>query len=478
VWAGWHALLIATGARLSMAFLDISWQIVPLPTLRSDPLGSVWYLHIQPPLWNLTLGLVTRLSPLPDALSLLVVLLACSALVVVLTADLLRRMRFPAWVCMAAASVVALDPELVRYAYEPAYEVPCTMLVVLVVWCGVRLVEAPGAGRWLQLVGAATALVLTRSLYHPVWLVVVLLALAVPLWRRLGPRLLVAGLLIPVLLVGGWTLKNEVLFGEATLSSWSGMNLQRAVIPPVPATDFEELSARGVLSGVAAVGPFQSYESYAGAVPPCQPVHARQAVAVAARANGVPNFNYECFIPVYRQAGDDAWAAAVHRPGAWWTGRVWAARATFVEGEGSAPVQSAPYRASQTVARAVLLATSGALGWEGWGHPLFGTVPIAVRYLWVLVAGFVVLMVRGGVGGTRLVRRQGADVTESGWALAAGMTLYTLVVGVVAELGEQFRFRPLVEPFLLGLPLALVLSAIAGAVATRSAAGQRAHAPA
>ena len=464
VWALWQALLVLTGARFSTALLDISWQIVPIETLRRDPLGSVWYLHIQPPLWNLALGLVTRLSPLSDALSLQLILLACSALVVVLLADLLRLMRFPPWACMASASVVALDPELVRYAYEPAYEVPTAMLVVLVVWCGVRLVERSTTARWLALCGAATALVLTRSIFHPVWLAVVLVTIAAALHRRLGWRATVAGFALPVVLVGGWALKNQALFGEATLSSWSGMNLQRAVIPPLPLADLDALAADGTLSGVAVVGPFQSYDSYAGAVSPCTPSHDHPSVDEPARANGVPNFNYECYIPVYRQAGHDAWAVAVHRPGTWWRGRAWGARATFIEGKGSSP-DSAAFRASQAAFRVLTVATPGALGWEGWGHPLFGPAPVQVRYLWAVLAGAAFLLGRGAVGAVRLWRRRGSAATEAGWAMAAAMALYTLAVGIVAELGEQFRFRPGVEPLIVGLPLALALSAVPALVA-------------
>jgi hypothetical protein len=460
VWAVWQALLVATGARFSTALLDISWQLVPIETLRHDPIGSVWYLHIQPPLWNFAVGAVTRWSPLPDALSLQVLLLACSALVVVLVADLLRLMRFRPWICMATASVVALDPELVRYAYESAYELPCTMLVLLTVWTGVRLVERPSARTAVALSGAATALVLTRSLFHPAALLLLLVVLLVAVRHRLDLSAVVLCLVVPLALVGGWLVKNEVLFGEATTSSWSGMNLQRAVIPPLAADQLEQLQAEGVVSAVAAIGPFKSYADYAAVMPPCRPKHHHPAVDEPARANGVPNFNDECYLPVFRQAGKDAWAVARHRPAAWWRGRVWAARATFVEGKGSAPTASAPFRASQSLYRALTLARSGALSWDGWGQPIFGTAPIAVRYLFVLVAGLVTLVARAAVGLVRLLRRRGDRVIDGAWLLAASITLYTLVVGIVAELGEQFRFRPIVEPLLVGLPLALLLSAV------------------
>jgi hypothetical protein len=467
VWSVWQIVLVATGARFSTGPLDISWQIIPLETLRRDPLGSVWYLHIQPPVWNLVVGLVTRVSPISDALSLQLLLLSCSALVVVLLADLLRRMGFPDWACIASASVVAVDPELIRYAYEPAYEVPSTMLVVLAVWAGVRLIERPTTRRAIAFSGGATALALTRSLFHPVWLAALLAIVLVALRRRLRPRAVVVCLLIPLVLVGGWMLKNRVLFGEATTSSWSGMNLQRAVISPLPADDLAALAADGTVSQVAVIGPFKSYADYVRAVGPCTPAHTHPAVNRPERANGVPNFNYECYLPVYRQAGRDAWAVAVHRPGVWWKGRTWAGRATFVEGKGSAPTASSAFRLSQKVFHLLFLAKGGALSWAGWAQPIFGPRPVRVRYLLMLVAGFAVLVGRGAIAAVRLVRRRGRDVTEGGWALAAGISLSTLAVGVVAELGEQFRFRPLVEPLLVGLPLAWLFGMVRARVSRR-----------
>ena len=72
-WTSVYLLLCATGQRFSTQFLDFAWQLLPTETLRANPLGSVWYLHIQPPIWNLIVGGVLAWSPAPDAISLQVV---------------------------------------------------------------------------------------------------------------------------------------------------------------------------------------------------------------------------------------------------------------------------------------------------------------------------------------------------------------------------------------------------------------------
>ena len=59
------------------------------------------------------------------------------------------------------------------------------------------------------------------------------------------------------LVIGGWMVKNEVLFGRFTLSTWSGMNLHRAVIPLLHVEDRKAMQDSGELSQVSAVYSFR-----------------------------------------------------------------------------------------------------------------------------------------------------------------------------------------------------------------------------
>ena len=59
IWGLVYLLVSVTGQRFSTAYLGYGWQLVPYEVLRAHPIRSVWYLHIQPPLWNLMIGLTT-----------------------------------------------------------------------------------------------------------------------------------------------------------------------------------------------------------------------------------------------------------------------------------------------------------------------------------------------------------------------------------------------------------------------------------
>ncbi|MEY3033622.1 MAG: hypothetical protein RLZ86_244, partial [Actinomycetota bacterium] len=55
VWFAVYVLLVVTGLEFDASYLNFGWQLVPWDVLSSDPFRSVWFLHVQPPGWNLFL---------------------------------------------------------------------------------------------------------------------------------------------------------------------------------------------------------------------------------------------------------------------------------------------------------------------------------------------------------------------------------------------------------------------------------------
>ncbi|HWJ98524.1 MAG TPA: hypothetical protein VNQ33_10220, partial [Acidimicrobiales bacterium] len=220
--------LIRAGVSVTRVDLGSSWQLIDVPVLEHDPLGSVWYLHTQPPLYNLVIGGLLRWSPLPPLGSIFGLYLAALCGAAFLFTDVLAKWRVRPWIAGLIAGVVLADPNLLATINIASYEVPVTFLLMLVLWCFQRYLQRPGWGPLLGLSGALTALVMMRSLFHPAFALVVVGVAVVA--RRASWRQVTAGLAIPIVLAGGWMLKNEVLFGTPTMSSWLGFNVQRGVV--------------------------------------------------------------------------------------------------------------------------------------------------------------------------------------------------------------------------------------------------------
>src|SRR5262245_58500478 len=58
VWVSVVVVANVTGKGFNDEGLEQVWQLSPFDDLQSHPLGTVWNLHVQPPLWNLVIGAV------------------------------------------------------------------------------------------------------------------------------------------------------------------------------------------------------------------------------------------------------------------------------------------------------------------------------------------------------------------------------------------------------------------------------------
>ena len=265
--------------------------------------------------------------------------------------------------------------------------------------------------------------------------------------RHVDRRQVAAAIAVPLVLIGGWMLKNQALYGRPTLSSWVGMNLQRAVIPVLDADELQRMYEAGEVSDIALVGPFGAYELYAPYMPVCEPAHHHRSVDTPTRTTDPvsPNFNDECYLPVFDQAGDDAWAVITAHPGAYVEGRMWSARVMFAVSTSPADSDSVVMRLLDDAYSIARLDYSGSISTTSWGTPIYGSLAAETDF----GVAQILLYIGVGIAGVwQLVRfRRHAD---DQWAAACVATLFvagwTFVVGIAGELGEQARFRTMTDP--------------------------------
>ena len=462
IWAAVYLALCATGQRFTTTYLDFGWQLIPREILRADPFRSTWYLHIQPPLWNLTIGVILRWSPLSDAVSLQLLQFGIGLAMVAMLASIVQRLGGRTTLAIVAAVVAGVHPDVLANAFQPTYEMPSAALLVGLVWL---LTHQRRDRRWFVAIATvASVTALTRSLYHPLWIVVVLAIVALQRCResswRLQWRTIAIGCAIPLLTVGGWMVKNEVMFGQATLSSWFGMNMQRAVIPVLPAADLTRLYEQGKVSDIAIVGPFGNYDLYKPFMARCTPSHAFAATSVPVRLNDVvvPNFNYECFLPVFSRAGSDAWAVIKDSPATFVEGRLWSARTWFALNGASSSSPSVVMRTLDRVNKVVGVGVPGVISTAGWGTPIYGTLEADANFSLVLVLLSLVVLVAAARAARRLWRRTSVQPADLAVAITGFIVLWTFASGIVFELGEQARFRTMVDPLVIAVGLWLVVN--------------------
>jgi hypothetical protein len=462
-WFAVYVLACLTGQRFNTDYLNYGWQLIPWDVLSTDPLRSVFYLHIQPPLWNLFLGLAAWFSPFSDRATLQVLMALIGFVVAWLAAALGRRLGLSRRASVIVALIATLHPEVLKGAFEPTYELATAALLLAVLIAVSDLTRKENVLRSLVILASAvTVTALTRSLYHPAW---ALLIVIFGLWlmrRRINWKSSVLVLSIPVIFMGSWMAKNEVMFGHTTMSSWFGMNLQRAVIPVLPKDDLDEMYAKGQISEIAMIGPFGKYELYQNVFEDCVPTRSHRSLVEPTRTTDQwsPNFNYECFLPLYDQAGKDAIAVIKEHPEAWLEGRLWSLRTTIAVSPIPSESKSEVMTGLDRVFSMARLDFGGVLSTKGWGTPIYGQLEAHADFGLMLIPMYLTI---GWIGLWQILqrlRRKQLSAASTIYVVGSFTVAFTVIVGAIAELGEQSRFRTMIDPIVTVMFLALVIPVV------------------
>jgi len=422
------------GVRFETSSLEWYWQVLDPQLLTDRLLESLFYLHAQPPLFNLMLGVGLKLSP-DHSRVLFHVVFAGVGLVMALSVYLLLT-RFGLSPLIAAVLVLlyATSPNWLMYENWLFYDFPNAVALVLA-GAALLVFGRTDSLRWLVVFFALlTAVVWTRSLFHLVWFAgcVGLVVVARPRrWRTVG-----VAMVVPLLLILALFTKNLVVFGFFGSSSWLGMSLTRMTTAEMDPVEREEWVREGRLSAVALVPPFSPVETYeSGGVPitDC----GIPALGWRLRSTGAPNFNHLAYLEVSRTSLSDALTVIRLHPGLYLRSVVRSVARFFWS-----PVNYPPFRDN-------LVAITST-------YRLFEStvnLPPVAAMLGLLTFAY------GGVRVWRWLRGSGSG-GDVFFAFAVFTIGWVFCVSSLLEFGENFRFRFAVEPLvfvMLGAMLAHVV---------------------
>jgi hypothetical protein len=410
---------------------DGFWQTIPLAELRADLLGNVLSLHGQPPLHNFVVGVFAKLSAEPLAL-LQGLYVALGAAICAMASGIVTHASGSTRLGLFTGCVLGLYPALLLYEAYPLYTLPTAFLVMAALFCMSRFEHGRRETWLLGFVLAITLAVLFRSLYHVV-LLVLCIALATWLADRRG-RVLVLTLLIALPALA-WSTRGIAVYGTSGGSSWSGCNLWKVASARHSGSTLVGLAREGTLSRIAVGIPVFS--------PPA--VYRRHGFdqtsdAVGLGRNDHNNVNIPAICTHY---GANALRLIAHEP-SHYLANVWLAYGRFglpSSGHGhlAANVEKiAGYESfvSEWLLGHALTARSAAwLGRDVAGSAFFLLVPLSLA-----------LSLRRDLRGQPLLPTAGLLIA------------YTTVAGCIADLGENERFKFLVE---LPVLCVLVVSAYA-----------------
>lgn len=414
--------LAAIGVRFNVESLSWYWQILDPVVLKEHLVQSLFFLHAQPPAFNLVLGLALKLGP-TTGLVVLHGLFLClgMTLAMALFVGLLDLGWAPRTAVLAVA-VCALSPGWIVYENWLFYDFPVLVLLAVAFVALLRF-GREGRVRYLSVfVVTLTALTLTRSLFHLGWLigsVWIILALR----SRCTLRQWCCVLALPLLLTGGWYAKNQCVFGFFGSSSWLGLSLAKTATARLDPAERAAMVTKGMLSSYALIKPYSPLEDYEAVADIRYSDSTAPALGQRTKVTGQPNFNHLGFVDVSDQCRSDALKVIAGRPSVYADSVATAARRFFTSGVAYPPF----------LENLVVIAPVFRFGEKTWSS----RAVVSLAFF-----GALVFSVLAAVGARRSENR--AELALRLWVIWTLM--WVLVVGSLVEVGENHRFRFLVTP--------------------------------
>ncbi|MFQ5791688.1 MAG: hypothetical protein ACE5JI_14545, partial [Acidobacteriota bacterium] len=286
------------GVRFADNTLGLLYQYLDPVILSTDLTRGLYYLHAQPPLFNLYLGVVLKLFPQASTAAFAVSFGAAGLGLLLGLAWLLERLGVSRWISGVLCALLACSPGFVAYRHWLFYTLPVAFLLVGMAVFLLLYIDS-GRPRWSRaFCAAAAALMLTRAVYHPLWLVAVLAAV-VPLLDGRRRKALSMAAIAPLLLVTGLYLKNYLLVGHFSGSSWLGMNLAKRW--PLSQREMASLRGEGKIPPYWHRRPFQEPEAFRPYGFFAAGLGGHPALVAAYQSNGEPNFNHRDYARISRE---------------------------------------------------------------------------------------------------------------------------------------------------------------------------------
>jgi hypothetical protein len=447
----------ALGLRFDDRLLHGAYQLLDVRLLRHDPFASIFYLQSQPPLFNAFTAVVVRLPDGAINTTLMMLWHAAGLGTALLLFATMARVGVRRPLAAGFVCVFVLMPETVLVESWFFYTQLEMLLLALALWGLARFASSRSTADGLIYSSSLGALVLLRSSFHIVLMVVLL----VLVWRvlHIDRRQLGAIALVPLLVVGAWSIKNVAVFGSWSNSSWMGMNVSYVAHAGVSQHQCHQLLAERRVSSIACSTAFGKPPAYQR-----QFRHVRHYGVAATdalyKSTGQPNYNASLYGSVSQQYQSDS-LTLLRAGGAAAIARAEAAAYSVWAEPGDDALQLKRVRKpldgySDWFDRVVLLRPVA----TGWNDPArftasAGAFPLgnalgSISYTLLGLFGFAVA---GGVLGWRR-RRRGDRVLATVCVVGLILIGYSVVVGNALDYRENNRFR--VE----SAPVVLVLGAV------------------
>lgn len=458
-----RALYAWLGVQFDGTTLGYYMQFIDTELLAHRLLESIWYYHANPPLLNLLVGIGFKLFGLGGVVAFCNVIFHLLGLLAALSVYALTwklsGARIAAYV---ATGLMVFSPSFVLYENWLMYSFPAAVLLTVSALALYRYLQTLETRWCVTFFGILAVLLLTRSLFHIAWMVLVAALLTAVLWNRRRQVMLAA--VLPILVVAFWYGKNYYYFGVFSSSTWMGLGLSNISTLVVTREELEPLVEDGRLTPFALVSRYQNMDMLftAQQLPPTGiPV-----LDEVRKANGFYNFNSQQLIAINKYYTHDAITVIRTYPFSYVVGLVISNRLFFSPSNMNLYFSDGNRASVKPMERIFnpLLYGVGAepqftrqphFGFANGGSLEVNTSVMLIA-AWILVLGYGYVQARQGLMSGNPDQRPRAVVI--GFIVMTALYLYA--VGTALELAENYRYRFLIEPLFFVLSATAITSLV------------------
>ena len=257
------------GIRFDTHILSFNFQFIDLQLLRDRMLESLFYFHMQPPLMNLLVGCAIKLFPQNYGVALHLVYVAVGLTSGIFLYHLMRRLGVSQNISAVLTTLFVTSPASVLYENYPMYEYLIMWLLLASSIALYHLILGPNFRRAFVFFSLLTALAWIRNLYHLFLLVGI--AAVVSIYVGKERRAILAAAAIPISTILALYLKNLLVFGLFSSSSWLGHALLTCTIHQLSNAEKTSLIQQGKLAPIAMVESGDPVSAYRSFFPDVQP---------------------------------------------------------------------------------------------------------------------------------------------------------------------------------------------------------------
>ena len=408
------------------------WQILDPYLLTNHLTSSLLYLHTQPPLFNLLLGLFFKLFPGSLNVAFSVFYLGLGLVLFWSLYQIMTSLGVNDKIAALLTILFSVSPACVLYENWLFYTYLMALFLMLSLLFLRRFVSGQGFWPCFLFFLSLALCVLTRTSFHLIWFLVLLL-LVLRLQRLHAKRILLASA-FPLLLLIFLYAKNLYLFGEYPGSTWLGMSLFKIVSSEVSLEDRQRLFAESRISEISLFPSYSWLTTYPLAMRRTAPTGI-PALDQKAKTTGFNNYNHIAYSEISRYYLRDSLFLIRWSPSLYWR----AVRESF---------RIYAFSASELV---FLRSNREKIPWFDAvaNRILFGNFSGKPEGpYWFLLLGIPALCVYS-IAKTSALFKQGNVAAAVPLVFLSFNVFYASIIGNLLEIGENHRYRFEIDGFLV-----------------------------